>query len=147
MIPLVNLKKKHEKAKAIRKFKQEIKNENNDEEADDRIQKIIETETKKEQYDKDFLGEDSEKKHEEHQSKEDKPIENKKKLKGGKGNKPLNAKKDKIKNEEEREKKLAKRKKMFKNLKKTNKFGQPLMKYQIQNIFQKIKSKMSKGVI
>ena len=36
---------------------------------------------------------------------------------------------------------------MFKNLKKTNKYGQPLMKYQIQNIFQKIKNKKAKGLI
>lgn len=36
---------------------------------------------------------------------------------------------------------------MFHNLKKTNKFGQPLMKYQIQNLFQKIKTKKSKGLL
>ncbi len=43
--------------------------------------------------------------------------------------------------EEEKLKKINKRKKNYRNLHKTNKFGQPLMKYQIANLFQKIKKK------
>ena len=49
--------------------------------------------------------------------------------------------------EQERQKKINKRKKMYRNLKKTNKFGQPLMKYQIANLFQKIKKKKKEGII
>lgn len=59
----------------------------------------------------------------------------------------LNKKRKKEEIEEEKEKKIKKRKQMFHNLKKTNKFGQPLMKYQIQNLFQKIKIKKSKGLL
>jgi len=47
----------------------------------------------------------------------------------------------------ERQKKINKRKKNYRNLHRTNKFGQPLMKYQIQNIFDKIKKKKRDGII
>ena len=40
-----------------------------------------------------------------------------------------------------------KRKKIYKNLHKTNKFGQPIMKYQIINLLQKIKKKKNSGII
>ena len=49
--------------------------------------------------------------------------------------------------EAERQKKINKRKKNYRNLHRTNKFGQPLMKYQIQNIFNKIKKKKKEGII
>ena len=47
----------------------------------------------------------------------------------------------------ERQKKINKRKKNYRNLHRTNKFGQPLMKYQIQNLFDKIKKKKRDGII
>ena len=49
--------------------------------------------------------------------------------------------------EAERQKKINKRRKNYRNLHRTNKFGQPLMKYQIQNIFDKIKKKKKEGII
>ena len=44
-------------------------------------------------------------------------------------------------------KKLNKRKKNYRNLHRTNKYGQPLMKYQIANLFDKIKKKKREGII
>ena len=49
--------------------------------------------------------------------------------------------------EAERQKKLNKRRKNYRNLHRTNKYGQPLMRYQIQNIFDKIKKKKKEGII
>ena len=49
--------------------------------------------------------------------------------------------------EEDKLNKLNKRKKNYRNLHKTNKYGQPLMKYQIANLFNKIKKKKREGII
>ena len=49
--------------------------------------------------------------------------------------------------EEDKLNKLNKRKKNYRNLHKTNKYGQPLMKYQIENLFRKIKKKKREGII
>ena len=43
--------------------------------------------------------------------------------------------------QEEREKHIEMRKKEHQNLKKTNKYGQPIMKFQLQSLFNKIKNK------
>ena len=59
----------------------------------------------------------------------------------------MNNKRTREEIEKDKQKKLKQRKKTFKNLHKTNKFGQPLMRYQIQNIFRKIKNKKEKGLI
>lgn len=45
----------------------------------------------------------------------------------------------------EKQKKLEKRKKNFRNMNKKTQFGQPIMKFRIENLLHKIKSKIKKG--
>lgn len=59
----------------------------------------------------------------------------------------LNRKRSKEDIEKEIEVKKNKRKKKFQNLSKTTKYGQPIMRYRIQNILSTIKAKISKGII
>ena len=131
--------KTREKTKAIRNYKKDIKevntkdNKNNNEY---NINQLIEKEKKREEYEKKYgfnLNEEEEK---------NKSDKNK-----SKKNNYLTNKRTREEIEKEKEKKLSKRKKIYRNLHKTNKFGQPLMKYQLQNIFQKIKNKKEKRII
>lgn len=59
----------------------------------------------------------------------------------------LNKKRNREDIEKEKEEKINKRKKNYRNLSKTTKYGQPIMKYRIQNILTNIKTKISKGII
>jgi len=47
--------------------------------------------------------------------------------------------------EKERQAKLEKRKKTFAKMNKKTKFGQPIMKYRVENLLQKIKFKIRNG--
>lgn len=56
-----------------------------------------------------------------------------------------NIKKTPEEREKERQAKLEKRKKIFTKMNKKTKFGQPVMKYRVENLLQKIKAKIKKG--
>ena len=142
----IELIKKRENNKAIRNFKKEMKEYNkNEKNSINNINKLLEDEKKREEYEKKFdlnLNENNEIKdkiNKENKKNEEKKANNKKNY--------LNNKRTREEIEKDKQKKLKQRKKTFKNLHKTNKFGQPLMRYQIQNIFQKIKNKKEKGLI
>ena len=142
----IELIKKRENNKAIRNFKKEMKEYNkNEKNSINNINKLIEDEKKREEYEKQFeinLNEDNEKKvkiNKENQKIKKKEFNNKTKI--------LNNKRTREEIENDKQKKLKQRKQKFKNLHKTNKFGQPLMRYQIQNLLKKIKNKKEKGLL
>jgi len=77
-------------------------------------------------------------------------IEKEKDIIRNKGNKSINDIKkfksyDEVK--KEKEEKLEKRKKLYKKLNRKTPKGQPVMKYRVENLFNKIKDKISKGVL
>jgi hypothetical protein len=49
--------------------------------------------------------------------------------------------------EKEKQEKLQRRKSTYRKLNRKTPKGQPVMKYQMENIFRKIKDKMNKGII
>ena len=151
---LIEKQKSYQRTKIIRQYKQQMANDtnlnNNLKDTNEKLAEIQEREEKRLKDEKKLLGEDltepdNELKQQPKQKTNKEKIEKKfeeKKEKNFIGNKRT---REEI--EAERQKKLNKRRKNYRNLHRTNKFGQPLMKYQIQNIFNKIKKKKKEGII
>ena len=153
---LIEKQKSHQRTKVIRQYKQQVANDttfnDNLKDTNEKFAEFKEREEKRLKDEKKLLGENL--------SESDNEIKNEQKL----NKKFKKEKKEEIKNEKqkdkfmgnkrtreeieaERQKKINKRRKNYRNLHRTNKFGQPLMKYQIQNIFDKIKKKKKEGII
>ena len=153
---LINKEKSYQRSKVIRKYKYQMTHETDiNKDLKDTNQKYEDFQAKEDQrknYEKKLYGDDineSDNENNEYEKNDikkiDKKIVNNEKKDGG--NKFTGKKRSMEEIEEIKEKKLFKRKKKFKNLHKTNKFGQPLMKYQIANLFDKIKKKKKEGLI
>ena len=150
---LIEKQKSHQRTKVIRQYKQQVANDttinNNLKDTNEKLAEFKEREEKRLKDEKKLLGEnlsesDNEIKKEERQKiKKEKKEEKKEKQK----DKFIGNKRTREEIEAERQKKINKRRKNYRNLHRTNKFGQPLMKYQIQNIFDKIKKKKKQGII
>ena len=150
---LIEKQKSHQRTKVIRQYKQQVANDttinNNLKDTNEKLAEFKEREEKRLKDEKKLLGEnlsesDNEIKKDERQKiKKEKKEEKKEKQK----DKFIGNKRTREEIEAERQKKINKRRKNYRNLHRTNKFGQPLMKYQIQNIFDKIKKKKKEGII
>ena len=150
---LIEKQKSHQRTKVIRQYKQQVANDttinNNLKDTNEKLAEFKEREEKRLKDEKKLLGEnlsesDNEIKKEERQKiKKEKKEEKKEKQK----DKFIGNKRTREEIEAERQKKINKRRKNYRNLHRTNKFGQPLMKYQIQNIFDKKKKKKKEGII
>ena len=150
---LIEKQKSHQRTKVIRQYKQQVANDttinNNLKDTNEKLAEFKEREEKRLKDEKKLLGEnlsesDNEiKKDEKQKIKKEKKEEKKEKQK----DKFIGNKRTREEIEAERQKKINKRRKNYRNLHRTNKFGQPLMKYQIQNIFDKIKKKKKEGII
>ena len=155
----------HKRTKVLRKFKQAKKEINEEESSNNfmknKIEKYLNVEKMIQAYDKKISGHvESEKIQEKSQNPSRLPKNNSDKIQrqnnpkiittDDKQKKFLNKKRDRKTPEEiekEKTEKLNKRKAVYKKLhKKTNK-GQPVMKYQVEHIFKKIKDKLNKGLI
>ena len=150
---LIEKQKSHHRTKIIRQYKQQVANDdtlnNNLKDTNEKLAEFKEREEKRLKDEKKLLGEnlsesDNEIKKEE-KTKFKKEIKEEKREK--KDKQFIGNKRTREEIEAERQKKLNKRRKNYRNLHRTNKFGQPLMKYQIQNIFDKIKKKKKEGII
>ena len=155
---IINKEKSHQRTKIIRQYKQQMANDSdlnnsNYKDTNQKFEDFKSREEKRLNYEKKLYGDDinesdneiiNEKKEEE-KLEEKNVIKNKKEIKEDK--KFLGKKKTREEIEAEKQKKLNKRRKNYRNLHKTNKYGQPLMKYQIANLFDKIKKKKREGII
>ncbi len=145
---LIERQKSYQRTKVIRQYKQQVANDNdldiNLKDTNDKMEEFKKREEKRLKDEKKLLGEDINESDNEIK-KEDSKIKIKKEEK--KEKKLIGNKRSREEIEIERQKKINKRKKNYRNLHRTNKFGQPLMKYQIQNIFDKIKKKKRDGII
>ena len=151
---LIEKQKSYQRTKIIRQYKQQVANDNNIinndlKDTNDKFTEFQKREEKRLNDEKKLLGDDLDESDNEIKIK---PKINKEKEKNKenekiKEKKFMGNKRNREEIEQERQKKINKRKKMYRNLKKTNKFGQPLMKYQIQNLFDKIKKKKRDGII
>ena len=155
---IINKEKSHQRTKIIRQYKQQMANDSdlnnsNYKDTNQKFEDFKSREEKRLNYEKKLYGDDinesdneiiNEKKEEE-KLEEKNIIKNKKEIKEDK--KFLGKKKTREEIEVEKQKKLNKRRKNYRNLHKTNKYGQPLMKYQIANLFDKIKKKKREGII
>ena len=146
--------KSYQRTKIIRQYKQQVANDtdynnNNLKDTNEKIEEFKKREEKRLKDEEKLLGEDINESDNEITKEE--VIKNKKEkkeeFKQKKEKKFIGNKRSREDIELEIQKKINKRKKNYRNLHKTNKFGQPLMKYQLQNIFQKIKNKKEKGII
>ena len=151
---IINKEKSHQRIKVIRQYKQQMANDSdlNNNNYKDTNQKYDDYKLKEEErlnYEKKLYGEDINEDNEILDVKNEKKIikekNNKKEKKEDK--KYMGNKRSREEIEEEKNKKINKRKKNYRNLHKTNKYGQPLMKYQIANLFDKIKKKKREGII
>ena len=142
---IINKEKSHQRTKIIRQYKQQMANDSelNNNNYKDTNQKFDDFKLKEEKrlnYEKKLYGEDINEDNEIINEKEEKKIikeiKDKKEEKKYTGNK-----RSREEIEADKQKKINKRKKNYRNLHKTNKYGQPLMKYQIANLFDKIKKK------
>ena len=152
---LIAKQKSHQRTKIIRQYKQQMANDtdlnnSNLKDTNEKLAEFQQREEKRLKDEKKLLGEElieqeneikQQPKQKINKEKIDKKFEEKKE-KNFIGNKRT---REEI--EAERQKKINKRKKNYRNLHRTNKYGQPLMKYQIQNIFNKIKKKKKEGII
>ena len=145
---LIERQKSYQRTKVIRQYKQQVANDNdlnmNLKDTNDKMEEFKKREEKRLKDEKKLLGEDINESDNEIK-KEDSKIKIKKEEK--KEKKLIGNKRSREEIEIEKQKKINKRKKNYRNLHRTNKFGQPLMKYQIQNIFDKIKKKKRDGII
>ena len=151
---LIEKQKSHQRTKIIRQYKQQMVNDtnlnNNLKDTNEKLAEIQEREEKRLKDEKKLLGEDlTEPDNELKQQPKQKIVKEKieKKFEEKKEKNFIGNKRTREEIEAERQKKLNKRRKNYRNLHRTNKFGQPLMKYQIQNIFNKIKKKKKEGII
>ena len=150
---LIEKQKSHQRTKVIRQYKQQVANDttinNNLKDTNEKLAEFQIREEKRLKDEKKLLGENLEelvneiKREEKQKIKKEKKEEKKEKQK----DKFIGNKRTREEIEAERQKKINKRRKNYRNLHRTNKFGQPLMKYQIQNIFDKIKKKKREGII
>ena len=153
---LIEKQKSHQRTKVIRQYKQQVANDttfnDNLKDTNEKFAEFKEREEKRLKDEKKLLGEnlnesDNEIKNEINPIKKIKK-EKKEEIKNEKQkDKFMGNKRTREEIEAERQKKINKRRKNYRNLHRTNKFGQPLMKYQIQNIFDKIKKKKKEGII
>ena len=151
---LIEKQKSYQRTKIIRQYKQQMANDtnlnNNLKDTNEKLAEIQEREEKRLKDEKKLLGEDlTEPDNELKQQPKQKIVKEKieKKFEEKKEKNFIGNKRTREEIEAERQKKLNKRRKNYRNLHRTNKFGQPLMKYQIQNIFNKIKKKKKEGII
>ena len=156
---IINKEKSHQRTKIIRQYKQQMANDSdlnnsNYKDTNQKFEDFKSREEKRLNYEKQLYGDDinesdneiiNEKKEEDKLEEKKNIIKNKKDVKEDK--KFLGKKKTREEIEAEKQKKLNKRIKNYRNLHKTNKYGQPLMKYQIANLFDKIKKKKREGII
>ena len=156
---IINKEKSHQRTKIIRQYKQQMANDSdlnnsNYKDTNQKFEDFKSREEKRLNYEKQLYGDDinesdneiiNEKKEEDKLEEKKNIIKNKKDVKEDK--KFLGKKKTREEIEAEKQKKLNKRRKNYRNLHKTNKYGQPLMKYQIANLFDKIKKKKREGII
>ena len=156
---IINKEKSHQRTKIIRQYKQQMANDSdlnnsNYKDTNQKFEDFKSREEKRLNYEKQLYGEDinesdneiiNEKKEEDKLEEKKDVIKNKKENKEDK--KFLGKKKTREEIEAEKQKKLNKRRKNYRNLHKTNKYGQPLMKYQIANLFDRIKKKKREGII
>lgn len=141
----INKVKQHQKIKAVRQYKKQIKEmeENFDEEIHKKINLFLQNEKKENSYNNNFLKEEEDLKNKKTTQRKNK-INWKNELKN---EKLLNKKRIQEKKHLQKKLKLDIRKKNYRNMKKTNKYGQPIMKFQLKNIFDKIKKKKAAGLI
>ena len=158
-IEIINKEKSHQRTKIIRQYKQQMANDSdlnnsNYKDTNQKFEDFKSREEKRLNYEKQLYGDDinesdneiiNEKKEEDKLEEKKDVIKNKKENKEDK--KFLGKKKTREEIEAEKQKKLNKRRKNYRNLHKTNKYGQPLMKYQIANLFDRIKKKKREGII
>ena len=164
---IINKEKSHQRTKIIRQYKQQMAsdtdlNNKNYKDTNEKFDDYKLKEEKRLNYEKQLYGDDiNESDNEVINYKKEEKIEEKKVIKEKKEeNKEYKKEDKKEKNktfmgnkrsreeiEEDKLKKLNKRIKNYRNLHRTNKFGQPLMKYQIANLFDKIKKKKREGII
>ena len=156
---IINKEKSHQRTKIIRQYKQQMANDSdlnnsNYKDTNQKFEDFKSREEKRLNYEKKLYGDDinesdneiiNEKKEEDKLEEKKDVIKNKKENKEDK--KFLGKKKTREEIEAEKQKKLNKRRKNYRNLHKTNKYGQPLMKYQIANMFDRIKKKKREGII
>ena len=155
---IINKEKSHQRTKIIRQYKQQMANDSdlnnsNYKDTNQKFEDFKSREEKRLNYEKQLYGDDiNESDNEIINEKEEGKLEekknvikNKKDIKEDK--KFLGKKKTREEIEAEKQKKLNKRRKNYRNLHKTNKYGQPLMKYQIANLFDRIKKKKREGII
>ena len=156
---IINKEKSHQRTKIIRQYKQQMANDSdlnnsNYKDTNQKFEDFKSREEKRLNYEKKLYGDDinesdneiiNEKKEEDKLEEKKNIIKNKKDVKEDK--KFLGKKKTREEIEAEKQKKLNKRRKNYRNLHKTNKYGQPLMKYQIANLFDRIKKKKREGII
>ena len=154
---LIEKQKSHHRTKIIRQYKQQVANDdtlnNNLKDTNEKFAEFQEREEKRLKDEKKLLGENLDESDNEIKKEEKQKIKIKKEKKEEiknekqKDKKLIGNKRTREEIEAERQKKINKRRKNYRNLHRTNKFGQPLMKYQIQNIFDKIKKKKKEGII
>jgi len=147
---LIEKQKSHQRTKVIRQYKQQVANDitinNNLKDTNEKLAEFQEREEKRLKDEKKLLGDNLNESDNEIKKEEKLKIKKEKKEEKQK-DKFVGNKRTREEIEAERQKKINKRKKNYRNLHRTNKFGQPLMKYQIQNIFDKIKKKKKEGII
>ena len=153
---LIEKQKSYHRTKIIRQYKQQVANDdtlnNNLKDTNEKFAEFQEREEKRLKDEKKLLGENLDESDNEIKKEEKQKIkikkEKKEEIKNEKiKDKLIGNKRTREEIEAERQKKINKRRKNYRNLHRTNKFGQPLMKYQIQNIFDKIKKKKKEGII
>ena len=155
---IINKEKSHQRTKVIRQYKHQMANDieinnKNYKDTNEKFDNFKKKEEERLKYEQNLYGEDINES--DNEIKKDKIVdkkiineekifkkENKKDSKNFIGNK-----RNREEIEADKLKKLNKRKKNYRNLNKTNKYGQPLMKYQIANLFDKIKKKKREGII
>ena len=146
---LIEKQKSHQRTKVIRQYKQQVANDttinNNLKDTNEKLAEFKEREEKRLKDEKKLLGENLSESDNEIKKEERQKIKKEKKEK--QKDKFIGNKRTREEIEAERQKKINKRRKNYRNLHRTNTFGQPLMKYQIQNIFDKIKKKKKEGII
>ena len=150
---LIEKQKSHQRTKVIRQYKQQVANDitinNNLKDTNEKLAEFQEKEEKRLKDEKKLLGDNLNESDNEIKKEEKLKIKKEKKEKKEEKQKDkfVGNKRTREEIEAERQKKINKRRKNYRNLHRTNKFGQPLMKYQIQNIFDKIKKKKKEGII
>ena len=145
---LIERHKSYQRTKIIRQYKQQMANDfnlnNNLKDTNEKLEEFKKREEQRIKDEEKLIGKDNNE--EDNEIKKEIKIKKKEK-KEKKENKYIGNKRSREEIEIEKQKKINKRRKNYRNLHKTNKYGQPLMKFQIENIFNKIKKKKKEGII